>query len=665
MEKVFQINLGGLIFFIEEPAYQILKRYIDQLNTHFANNSEIVLDIESRISELFSAKLDVAKNTLNEYDVKEVIAIMGDINQMSSGESSADFANPHAGPFQNSPNLKLNKLRRNPYDTKLGGIASGIAAFFNIDPVIVRLLFVASVILYGSGILFYLVLWIVIPQAKGEEAEIMRVQKQQRTRRLFRDADSRVVSGVSAGLANYFSLDVVWIRLAFLVSIFIFGSGFWLYIILWAITPKAVTAADKLMMKGEPVDIKNIEREVLNNQGPTKMSNFANRGGDLLGTLLRGFVKLVLGFVAFILFIIVLALSITVFSIFFGIGNTAWLNELIQFTVQDPTVIWSAKIGISLVLLTPVVGLLLLVIRGIFHVKWSRSLVGSTLAGVFFVGFGFLVFALATFSQQIKINEVKTDLIPVQLAGNDTLLIEGIEMPDVEEDLNGWNQAEITLNDQGFILDNSKKKVYIEIDQLRIRRAGPKDSIGLKVIYKSKGANQDDGRQNISFIQYNVKYEGNKMIIPNYFTIDYQNQFRFQEIDLILTLPENQLIQLNDEIKSIVDERNFDEMDGDLYQVVKGDMKCLDCEGHEDDRSEDIESIDGEIDDDEKEIKFDIKTDKGDKKIRITIDDNGEEKKVKREVERIEKQADGSEKVIREKQIGPITIHEEKNVKKK
>lgn len=660
MEKVFQINLGGLIFFIEEPAYQILKRYIDQLHAHFANNSEIVTDIESRMAELFSVKLDVVKNTLNEADVNEVIAIMGDINQMSNGDTNADSIHAQPNSSHGTSSFKMNKLRRNPYDTKLGGIASGIAAFFNIDPVIVRLLFVASVILYGSGILFYLALWIVIPQAKGEEAEIMRLQKQHRTRRLFRDADSRVVSGVSAGLANYFSLDVVWIRLAFLVSIFIFGSGFWLYIILWAITPKAVTAADKLMMKGETVDIKNIEKEILNNQGPTKMSNFASRGGDLLGTLLRGFVKLILGFVALILFIIIMALSIAAFSVFFGIGNTVWLNELIQFTIQDPTVIWSAKIGISLVLLTPVVGLLLLVMRGIFHVKWSRSVVGSTLAGIFFVGFGFLIFAIASFSQQIKINEVKTELSPIKISNTDTLMIEGVEIPEVEEDLNGWNQAELTLNDQGFIIDNSKKKVYIEIDQLRIRKAGLKDSIGLKVIYKSKGANHDDGRQNISYIQYDVKMEGNKLIIPNYFTIDYQNQFRFQEIDLVLTLPENQFIKLDDGIKSIVDERNFDEMDGELYQVVKGDIKCLDCEGHDDDKSEDVET-----NEDENEINFDIKTDNGDKKIRITIDEDTDERKVKKEVERIEKQADGSEKVIREKKIGPITIHEEKNVKKK
>jgi phage shock protein PspC (stress-responsive transcriptional regulator) len=660
MEKVFQINLGGLIFFIEEPAYYKLKRYIDQLHSHFAENSEIVLDIESRMAELFSSKIDSMKNTLNEADVIEVIGIMGDIDQMSSDDSKTTTEGNNT---LNNNSFRVNKLRRNPYDTKLGGIASGIAAFFNIDPVIIRLLFVATVILYGSGILFYLVLWVVIPLAKGEDAEMMRMQKHNRTRRLFRDSDSRVISGVSAGLANYFNLDVVWIRLAFVVSLFAFGSGFWIYVVLWAITPKAITAADKLMMKGESVDIKSIEREILNNQGPNKMSNFANRGGDVLGTLIKGFAKLVLGFIALILFLVVLAISISVFSVFFGIGNTAWLNELIQFTVQDPTIIWSAKIGLSLVILTPVLGLLVLVIRGVFHVKWSRSIVASTLAGFFFVGFGFLIFAIASFSQEIKVNEVKSSFTPLASSNSDTLILEGIEVPIVDEDLKGWEQNEVTINNQGFVLDNTKKQVYIEIDQLRIKRAGPKDSIGLKVIFKSKGASHDDARQNLSIVDYDLKIEGNKIILPSYFTLDYKGRFRFQELDLVLTLPENKVIKIDEAIKEVIDERNFDEMDGEIYQIQRSEIKCLDCQGHDDELDiEDDYSLEEE--DGNKDINFDIKTDNGNKKVRITIDGNSDNKRVKKEIKRVENQSDGTKKLIKEKQIGPIHIREEIDLKK-
>jgi hypothetical protein len=133
-------------------------------------------------------------------------------------------------------------------------------------------------------------------------------------------------------------------------------------------------------------------------------------------------------------------------------------------------------------------------------------------------------------------------------------------------------------------------------------------------------------------------------------------------MDLVLTLPENQYIKLDDAIKSIVDERNFDEMDGEIYQVEKNLNKCLDCEGHSDDKSEDEEF---DKDNSDEDIKFDIKTDNGNKKVRITIDDNSQENKVRKQVETIEKQKDGSEKVIREKQIGPIHIREEENVNKK
>jgi hypothetical protein len=263
----------------------------------------------------------------------------------------------------------------------------------------------------------------------------------------------------------------------------------------------------------------------------------------------------------------------------------------------------------------------------------------------------------------VKVNEVKTQFSSISIPNSDTLIVEGIEIPIVDEDLKGWEQTELTFNNQGFVMDNSKKRVYIEIDQLRIRKAGPKDSIGIKVIYKSKGANHDDARQNISFIQYDLKIEGNKIMIPSYFTIDYQNQFRFQEMDLVLTLPENQFMKLDDAIKSIVDERNFDEMDGEIYQIEKNMNKCLDCEGHADDKSVDEDL--NEDNSDDNDINFDIKTDNGNKKVRITIDDNSNEKKVRKEVKTIEKQTDGSEKVIREKQIGPIHIREEENVNKK
>ena len=81
-------------------------------------------------------------------------------------------------------------------------------------------------------------------------------------RRLFRDGEDKFLGGVSSGIAYYFDVDVIWIRVAWLIAAFGFGFGFLLYIILWILLPEARTTAEKLQMEGEPVTITNIEKRV-------------------------------------------------------------------------------------------------------------------------------------------------------------------------------------------------------------------------------------------------------------------------------------------------------------------------------------------------------------------------------------------------------------------
>jgi phage shock protein PspC (stress-responsive transcriptional regulator) len=79
---------------------------------------------------------------------------------------------------------------------------------------------------------------------------------------LFRDPDNRVFGGVCSGIGHYFGIDPVILRIIFVVSFIFFGTGILIYLILWLVIPKAVTSADKLSMKGEPVNVENIKRKV-------------------------------------------------------------------------------------------------------------------------------------------------------------------------------------------------------------------------------------------------------------------------------------------------------------------------------------------------------------------------------------------------------------------
>ncbi|MCA0426153.1 MAG: PspC domain-containing protein [Bacteroidetes bacterium] len=659
MEKVFQVNLGGVIFFIEESAYHQLRTYINELHAHFAGNTEIVSDIESRMAELFSERLDTSRNTLNTEDVNYVCGIMGDIGQMSAEEESKAI---HGAPV--SDKFRVRRLRRNPFDSKLGGVASGFASFFQIDPVIVRLLFVVSVIVYGSGILFYLVLWVVLPEARGEESEAMRLQKLHRTRRLFRDPDNRVLSGVSSGLAAYFGLDVVWIRLAFVVALFAFGSGFWLYIILWAITPKAQTAADKLMMRGEPVDIKSIEKEVMSGAGgPGRIGQFTERGGDVLGTLLRGFVKLVLGFIAFLVFIMIVAISVGVISTFMNIGNTAWLNEMIDFAIKDQSLIWAGKLGLFLVLVAPALGLLLLLIRLIFNVHMNRSITAGSLAAMFAIGLGLTLYSGISIANMFKVQESKTQFHALAFSKSDTLVLEGRLIPEVENGSWGGEDGELTINQSGFVIDRSNSKVYAEIEELRIRKASPKDSVGLKMIFKARGASRPLAKEFIGLVNYVPNFEGNKLVLPNYFSLDMQNRYAMQRVTLVLIVPENTVLKTDAAIREVLDDRNFDEMEGSLFQVGKDEIHCLDCEGDQNESDVESVNIDADLESSDGDFHLEIKDGKGEDKqkgLKITISDNGKGKKEEVKIET--RDENGNTKLIRKKQVGPVTITtEEKN----
>ena len=93
---------------------------------------------------------------------------------------------------------------------------------------------------------------------------------------MFRDPDDKILGGVCSGIANHFDFDPLYLRGAFAVLFFAFGSGFLLYILLWIIIPKAQTTAEKLEMRGEPINVDNIKRSV-----EEELNDVKNRVNDL------------------------------------------------------------------------------------------------------------------------------------------------------------------------------------------------------------------------------------------------------------------------------------------------------------------------------------------------------------------------------------------------
>ena len=161
MDKTININLGGTLFQIDEEAFNILRDYLQAINNRFRNvqgGHETIEDIESRIAEIFQSQKGLA-GVLTTVNVNAMISIIGKPEDFDINEDNTEQ------PVYTS---QKRRLYRNPDDTIISGVCGGIGAYLNVDPVLFRILFVVSALVFGTGIIIYLVLWIAIPIAYTE-----------------------------------------------------------------------------------------------------------------------------------------------------------------------------------------------------------------------------------------------------------------------------------------------------------------------------------------------------------------------------------------------------------------------------------------------------------------------------------------------------------------
>lgn len=195
MNKIFNINLGGYPFTIDDNAFIALDRYLSTIKGHFATSEgcdDIIADIEARIAELFNQELK-GQPIVGMREVDKVIAIMGKPEEFGAASDSFDADDLH-NQKKSSSNASWNdaiktgkRFFRDTDEKVIGGVCSGMAAYFGIhDPVWVRIAFVAGIFGGGIAIPLYLILWAAIPEAKtagdklsmkGEKINVSNIAK--------------------------------------------------------------------------------------------------------------------------------------------------------------------------------------------------------------------------------------------------------------------------------------------------------------------------------------------------------------------------------------------------------------------------------------------------------------------------------------------------------
>jgi phage shock protein PspC (stress-responsive transcriptional regulator) len=174
MKKTISCNISGMIFNMEETAYDRLGSYLESLKNQLANTEgkdEIYADIELRIAELFSEKLSSTRQVINDDDVSEVINILGKPEDYI--DEQAHFEKEEPGLHSQSDTTKA--FMRDPDNGIIAGVCAGISAYFKLDLTLVRAIFVLLFFLTGFGLGMYIILWIIAPKAQTS-ADKLRMQ---------------------------------------------------------------------------------------------------------------------------------------------------------------------------------------------------------------------------------------------------------------------------------------------------------------------------------------------------------------------------------------------------------------------------------------------------------------------------------------------------------
>jgi len=172
MQRIIQINLAGRVIPIEEDAYLKLRDYIAALNRQFAgeDGKEIIGDIENRISELFTIRLQNGTPAINALDVDKVIETLGAPADINDGNTDSKYTGRggYSNPGYRQYEPRRERLLRDPFNKVIGGVCSGVAHYFDIDPVLVRIIMAVLFFSFGIGLLAYIIAWAVIPAAKSK-----------------------------------------------------------------------------------------------------------------------------------------------------------------------------------------------------------------------------------------------------------------------------------------------------------------------------------------------------------------------------------------------------------------------------------------------------------------------------------------------------------------
>lgn len=494
MNKTIIININSIVFHIEEDAYEVLRSYMIDIKKHFGqseDSKEILEDIENRISEMFTEKIQAgSKEVLNMEDVNAVIDQMGRVSDFET-EDQDDYAS-----FQrqtNSDGFKVGK-------------------------------------------------------------------------KLMRDPDDKVFSGVCSGLGHFFGIEAKWVRLLFALFVVIGGSGVLVYVILWIVMPLAITRADKMEMRGEAPNIHNFKRSFDEEMSGVKetFSRGMDRTGDSVAKLLQIIVKIIGVF-----FVIIVGLSLIgliIGLIFFALAIVNVIPDVMDdsgpFYLMNPNDVPFALIAGFLSIFIPFAGLFYLLLRVLFEKKPMNNYLTTTLFLVWLASIGAIVFYSTSVAKEFRESSTIVEEKPLQkqpvyyLNENDVRVIR----------LKNGVKSGLGIKSEN-LSSYLKRNIHIRIERI--------DSLQdpyVRYEYSAKGSSYKIATDRAGKINYALKQDTSSLTFDNAFQLNEGERYRDQEVNITLFLPVGTKLVINDNLEDKLRDISFYEC-RDRYKEDLGDVK--------------------------------------------------------------------------------------------
>ncbi|MGQ8337433.1 PspC domain-containing protein [Sunxiuqinia sp. A32] len=513
MKKTFTINISGSVFHIDEDAYQKLQNYLQMLGSHFgtsAEGREILQDIEARIAELFNERKQTEeKDVVIEAWVDEVIARMGKPEDFMEEEEEEESTEEKT--VQEPAKVKR-RMYRDPEHRVLGGVCSGMGAYFNIDPVILRIIFIILFFVSGGIVFFiYILLWIAVPKARTT-AQRLEMRGQEAT-----------VSNIEKSI------------------------------------------------KEEVKEVKESYKRFKDSDSYSKGKDQMSQFGDVVVNVLKVILKLVVVvFGALMILLGFLGLVGFITSMVIGhsfIETAPWIHGFVPNVHMpavanlfiNPASLTILTIAISLFVGIPLLAVLFIGTKLIFRYKTNNKLIFLGSFGVWLVSLIVIIVVSAgqlnDYSKRTSINESKV----INCQDCTTLYLE------LGEDTYQWNKGyELDLDRMKVITDDGET-ILLGEPRLDVEKSSSNEFV-VMIRKKARGSSQEAAKENVEEISYTFTQKDSTIYFDPYYKLEDGSRWLDQEVDITLKVPEGKSIYLGDKlVKIIYDIENVSNTwDGDM-----------------------------------------------------------------------------------------------------